>query len=762
MATVTKPIPLSVLIENIPAELKALHQWVLWRYVFKPDDKEWTKVPYQVTGKPAKSNDPDTWNSFDGVTARLLLDGYDGIGIMQADGLAGFDLDHQITGGVISEFARDIITRMDTYAEISPSGEGIRIFFYGTLPESGRKKAEKNFECYSSGRFLTVTGHRIEETPLIVNQRTAEAAVIHREIFGEQKKPQSQKQTQPNNLDDQALLKKAQEAKNGAKFSRLFAGNWSMDFESQSEADLALCSHLAFWTGGDRARIDRLFRDSGLYREKWNENHNGNGKTYGDMTIDKSLEGTDFYNPTPHEQPSAEDAQPTGQPDDFLLTAPADHDGHAQCVMHLFPDRFMYVEAYGWLYNNGKYWQREGAEAELGKAVIHTLRARRAAAAAAEKYDLVKACHGSEGNVNGTRGRLKDRVTELIDCLDNNPDLLNVQNGVLNLRTGELMPHSMAYKFTYVLPIEYDPKADRSEWLAFLQSAVGDYQTIEFLQMATGYSLTGNTWEEIMFYIFGPTRSGKGTFTETIIAAMGTPLSTEVDFVTFTADRTGDTQNFDLAPLKPCRFVAASESNKNQPLNPAKIKALTGRNYVRCAFKHRDHFQYQPSFKIWLSSNNPVNVDVDDDAAWGRVRVIQFPHSHLGEEDISLKQRLTQPAALRGVLAWMVEGARVWYEMLKTGQGMPVPQSVTDATQQQRDEQDQIKAFIEERCTKAEYTKYSELYQAYKSWCEDNGVSPKLQKQFSQSLKRKGYPTTQKKVNGKNDRYAMGLGLLLG
>jgi putative DNA primase/helicase len=453
-----------------------------------------------------------------------------------------------------------------------------------------------------------------------------------------------------------------------------------------------------------------------------------------------------------------------GSLEDIFLSLPADHDGHARCLMALFPERFMFVEAYGWLSYNGKYWQREAAESELGKAIVKTLRGRRVAAAAIEKTELMKACNSSNGNVTGTRERLKDIVTGLVDTFDNDPDRLNCNNGVLDLRTGHLTPHSPKQRFTYCLPVDYDPDADRGPWLAFLRDALGSELMVGYVQAAVGYSLTGRTWEEILFYLYGPPRSGKGTFTETMIAMLGNPLAVEADFQSFTADRGGDTQNFDLAPLKPCRFVAASESNKNQPLNPAKIKSLTGRNYVRCAFKHRDHFTYQPSFKIWLSSNHPVNVDVDDDAAWGRVRVISFPTSHLGIEDKALKKRLTSPEVLRGVLAWAVEGAGLWYILVDDGGGgLAVPDPVRRVTQEQRDLQDNVKAFLDECCEPDPegFIPFGEFYQAYKTWCELNGVTAKHLNQFTQSVGKKGVKGgVQKKINGRNIRTFTGVRLI--
>lgn len=443
-----------------------------------------------------------------------------------------------------------------------------------------------------------------------------------------------------------------------------------------------------------------------------------------------------------------------------LLSLDPDHEGNAQSVLVIYPGKFHHNKTHGWLKWNGKYWDTEAAEAAAERAVTNVLKIRRVVGAEADKAEIIKCARGWRSNVVGTKDQLK-KCKELeisIDAFDNHPDLINCQNGVLNLSTGEITPHDSKYKFTYCLPVDYDPSAISEEWESFLYSALSDNEEmVKYLQMAVGYSLTGHTREEAMFYVFGPSRSGKGTFTETIISLMGWPMSVEVDFETFTANRYGDTNNFDLAPLKPCRFVAASESNRYGSLNPAKIKQLTGGNYIRCSFKRQDHFSYRPQYKIWLSSNHPVNIDADDDAAWGRVRVINFPNSHLGEEDKGLKGRLRKPENLRGVLAWAVRGAQLWHE-----QSLPTPQAVKDETDRHRGELDYIQSYLAERCLANEsaYVSNSDLYSDYRQWCETEGYKPKFQRQFAMSLKAKGFEAKPRRVNGHVSRYVEGLGLL--
>ncbi len=286
-----KPTPLRVNRDEIPDELKAAAQWLLWRYEYRPDQKKpWTKPPYQPNGFKGDSTKPATWNDFDTVIAAYERGGFDGIGFALTDdfGLVGVDIDDAKTesGGWIPEVCA-AFESLDSYAEISPSGNGIRFFTRGTLPEKGRKKGR--FEIYSNARYLTVTGHRIDECDAGINERTEAIAAFHaRHIAAKAAQPKAtpRPQNQSGNLSDNDLFERATKARNGAKFSALWSGDNS---GGQSEGDLALCCMLAFWTGKDAPRIDAMFRSSSRWREKWDERHSSDGQTYGQMTIEKAV-----------------------------------------------------------------------------------------------------------------------------------------------------------------------------------------------------------------------------------------------------------------------------------------------------------------------------------------------------------------------------------------------------------------------------------------------------------------------------------------
>jgi len=447
--------------------------------------------------------------------------------------------------------------------------------------------------------------------------------------------------------------------------------------------------------------------------------------------------------------------------DEILLAEGAHDEGNAQCTNRLHSGRFAFNEALGWMCHTGTHWTTEGSEQEIDRAIVDTLGARIKSAFADDpsRYEkLIKACIPNRSRVQGAKYLLQSIVAVSLAGFDNDPDLLNCRNGVVDLRTGKLTRHNTGQYYTHCATVDYVPDADYSQWVSWLVDAVGE-EDADWLQMAVGYSLTGHTREEVLFYLYGPPRAGKGLFSETILTLLSKPLATSVNFGTFTAQRTGDSQNFDLAPLRPARMIIASESNAYERFNEAKVKALTGGDEVYCAFKHRAHFNYRPAFKIWLLSNQPVNADPDDDAVWARIRLIHFPHSHLGREDKGLKERMKSPSNLRGVLAWAVEGAQRWYAL--GSEGLPDPGTSQALLAEHRGELDNVGAWLDE-CAKIDADAFctnQEVYSGYRLWCEGNGITPKQQKGLTQALERKGYKRTLKRVKDGPQRGFLGFRL---
>lgn len=419
-----------------------------------------------------------------------------------------------------------------------------------------------------------------------------------------------------------------------------------------------------------------------------------------------------------------------------LASFSADDQGHAEAVYWLYGKYLAFNNSYGWMIWNGTHFT--ASIHRINTLIVEVLRHRQRAAAHMERSDLAKASRAQAGAVNATRAMLEALCHVEVDDFDNEPDLINTLSGIVNLRTKEIIPHDPAYHFTWCTPVRYNPQANGDLWLPFIHETVAAPELVGYLQQSLGYSITGHTNEECLYYIFGPPRSGKGTLSETILAIFPRPIASEVDFNTFTAKREGDSQNFDLAPLKPARIVFASESNKYQSLNPAKVKALTGGNLVYCAFKHKDPFNYKPIYTVWLSSNHEINADPEDDALWARLRAVHFPNSRLGKEDKSLKRRMLDTKNLEFVLVWLVEGAYQWYKL--EGHGLQMPQVVREHTEKQRNAQDSIAMWLEECCEldPQYWTENAKIRVSYENWCEETGHEPKKANSFSRSLTAHG------------------------
>lgn len=443
--------------------------------------------------------------------------------------------------------------------------------------------------------------------------------------------------------------------------------------------------------------------------------------------------------------------KPTGSTEDEKMASfSVDHQGHAEAVYHLYGHYLAYNDSHGWLIWNGTHFT--SSVQRVNTLIVEVIRRRQRAAATLGRKDLATISICNAGVVNAVRELLENLAFVPIDDFDTEADLFNTHNGIVDMRTKKLLPHDPTYKFTWCSPVAYNPDANNDLWIDFTDETFASDDIVQYIQQALGYSLTGHTGEESLYYAFGPPRAGKGTMTQTIRAIVPYPICTEVDFNTFTAERPNDTQNFDMAPLKPARIVFASESNKYQSLNPAKIKRLIGGDGITCAFKYGQHFKYTPQYTIWLSSNHACNGDPEDDALWGRVKVIDFPYSKLGKEDKSLKDRMLSPESLEGILAWLIEGAYQWYQ--RGPRGLRTPQSVLLLTRKQREKQDSIGLWINSCCERGpEYwTENSQARTSYENWCEANGYEPKKARSFGDSLTAHGLPPEEKKVTLENGK----------
>lgn len=715
--------------ELIPPELKQLRNWVCWKAV--PDKRSHSGISKQPinpkTRGLAKSNDSSTWADFD-TACRVSAD-FAGIGFMfQDSGFFGVDLDdcknevNEYLDGDKSGFIGEFAESLKSYAELSQSGNGIHIICKGKLPDGGRRRGK--IEMYDSGRFFVMTGKPINDYTDCVDC-TESIKQLHGKYLGN---PEPQYEDFGNEImalpltDINEIIRKASNAKNGDKFSALYAGNIS-DYPSQSEADIAFCNMLAFWCAGDISLMDAIYRQSGLMRDKWDRKQSGS--TYGMLTLTKAASSCkDSYSANTEEGFKVHIGGGDKPP------APAkmhtfDDTGNAQRLFDNFGDilRYNYVDK-KWMYYDGKKWNIDniGYSRSVADAAVMILEKERPLYEKESDDSLMKAY-----NAHLKRSRSFSGKTNMLneaqhynpidpDTLDANPDIIGVQNGILNLETMELSPHSIESYITRIAESDYNKDASTPErWISFLDEIFGgDKELIRYVQKCVGYSITGRIDEQCAFFLYGTGCNGKSTFLDIIRnLSGGYALNIQPQSI-MVSTKQSNSANSDIARLKGARFVTTVEPNEGARLDEGLIKQLTGGDNVTARKLYGDEFEFKPAFKLWMATNHKPVIRGTDPGIWRRIHLIPFEiQIPENRRDKHLLFKLSQES--EGIFKWMIDGVRLWRE-----EGLSMPGAVLNAVKEYRNEMDVVSQFFEDRCIidKNSQEKASSLYNAYCAWAD--------------------------------------------
>lgn len=723
-------------IENIPAELKAQKQWVCWIGA--------DKVPKNAkTGNNAQSNNPDTWSSFDEAVAGCEKYGFDGLGFMFANGYFGVDLDHCLDN---VDFCDEFVETLQSYAEISRSGAGIHIICKGKLPDGARRKG--NVEMYSSGRYFICTGNVYNPNYTQVTDCTDTIKILHNKYLPSEAPNVNARRYTPIDLDDQAVIDKARECKSGYLFNMLYEGKWQGAYSSQSEADLALCNQLAFWTQKNAEQMDRIFRTSGLMRDKWDKQRGG--QSYGAITIGKAIASTvDVYEPKKY----GDDTElafalfrngKVGVVEDKKVRYDMTDTGNAHRMLDKFGNIIRYsYNRKKWYYWDGKAWRidESGEVKKLADAICEDVK-QEAFMEQDEKTqaDMLKWANKTASS-KGKEAFIKEcqhlgNIPATPEMFDSYNDYLNVQNGIVNLRNGELLPHDSRFMMSKICVSEYDVSGKKPKmWLQFLDDITnGDKKMQEYIQKCVGYSLSGSTREQCTYFLYGIGNNGKSTFLDTISDLLG-GYASNTQPETIMMRRDGSGANTDIARLKSARFVTCEEPTEGVRLNEGLVKQLTGGSKVTCRFLYGDEFEYTPEFKIWVATNHKPIIRGTDLGIWRRIKLIPFEVNIPKEKvDKNLKWKLR--SEFPQILAWAVQGCLKWQK-----EGLGEPAKVVEATQEYKNEMDLLASFIEQ-CIVIDYTcdermMASELFGIYSKWAKQNNEWEMSSKKFFRDISLK-------------------------
>lgn len=393
-----------------------------------------------------------------------------------------------------------------------------------------------------------------------------------------------------------------------------------------------------------------------------------------------------------------------------------------------------------WLSWNGTAWQ-EVHEDEIMRRAFEVPAALTLEAAYAADLDLQRALK-AHARKSANRKNLRDMVAlaaTLLNVaeekLDQNPYLLAVANGTVDLRTGELRQSRREEFVTRSLSVEYDPAAPVRRWVQFIDEITQhDPELADFLQRLLGYCLTGDMSEQCLFIFHGHGANGKSTLLEVVHELLG-PYAAKTPMTSFMAPK-GERIPNDLARLRGARFVSAVEARRRDEFNEPLIKELTGGDRITARFLHKEYFEFQPAFKIAMSVNDMPRIEAGDEAMNRRFVVVPFRATFAAaRRDPDLREKLRQE--FPGILRWMVQGCLEWQKRRLTK-----PEAVTAATREYMDFVDHLGAFIKECCEVRPdaQVRVDEFYSRYREWLRDNyGIEAISKITVGRLMSKKGF-----------------------
>lgn len=441
--------------------------------------------------------------------------------------------------------------------------------------------------------------------------------------------------------------------------------------------------------------------------------------------------------------------------------------GNAERFAGVVAAKVKFCKGIGWLAWDGHRWTTEQSADVLvqqhANHLVKRLHAEAADAANSARYSQLLGRAKRAASRCGIDAILalasKDaRLMVHSDQLDSDPLLLNCPNGIVDLRSGRLLEHDPKHLMTHLAGAGFDPHAQCPKWLQTLGEVfAGDDrdEVIDFVHRAVGYTLTGLTKEEVFFMLFGDGRNGKGTIVDQVRKVMGSYAHTASTSLFLSQKHDGGKQ-FELAGLKGARMVNATEAGADQSFDTAIVKAFTGSDRRKACFKHKPHFEYLPTDKLWLQVNDKPSVPSWDTAFQERCRLLPFLNQFTAEKgNLDRNRKADLELELPGILAWAVRGC---VRYLKDG--LRSPDRVKVAVEEYRTENTRVEEFLEQhfKPVTGSELQQSRIYAFYRSWCRDQGRRPVPENRFGSYLTKAGYITEKDRAG----RRVCGIGVLEG
>lgn len=758
--------PSNLRFEHIPVLLRTTPQWVAWRYITR--DGKQTKAPVSPhDGSLADSTSKTTWGTFDEAIEACRRDKLlAGIGFVFSpdDPYCGIDLDNSIApDGSIKPWAHDLLVKLDSYSEISPSGRGLKVFIKANKSGQRCRKAyhDGGIELYDRDRFFTVTGERLQKYPSDINVRQEPLNQVYAAIFGDDEpwtasigalpsRPTGDLETESLS-DDEIVELACKRRSSGPKFQELWNGNWNSHFNSASEADSSVVFTLAYYTK-DPAQIDRLFRRSQLMRPKWDQMHGS--ESYGQRTIAKALAkvSKQYTRKRLHS-----DAGQTRRPVPTKLGFPksaidwdfkSDQTENAMAVEFIDANQpnLRYVPSWKkWLTWDGKRWKVDvdvSRTTRLARRLVRNYWDRlQHIQSEKQQKEWADFCRWANRKTTienvVSLARCDGRTTIDHEQLNQNTYLFNLQNGTIDLATRDFREHRQTDSITQVANVAYNPRAKCPKWDAFIDLIFGnDNEAKRYVQALLGYSCSGDVGEHVLPICYGAGANGKSTLWNAIVELLGDYAMLAPSKLLLGTSNEHDTV---IAALYQRRLVAISEPDEGSRLREARVKELTGDEQITARRMREDYWSFRRTHKFWLSTNHLPQINGTDEGIWRRIKLIPFRVDvRKVTEPIPDYHKLLVRDEGPGILNWLLDGFKDW-----RANGFIEPQSVINETQSYRGNSDELGRFVSDCCAVSPelVVASSDLFDAYRTWGGDLSqvrFSKQMQTRFAHSKRNFG------------------------
>lgn len=784
---------------NIPQELKVLKAWVTWQVTKIGETGKFDKVPHYPNGKArggtqGAPEDRAQLGTFDEAFAafkRTPQNAGVGLAMLPGMGYVAFDADKCIDPA--GTLPADIANTVDlTYAEVSPSGTGVRAFWKGDATNG--KDSARGLELYAQKQFVTVTGNVIANAHNLVDSDVPSLTATMRAHLERMCLSGGGSNTKPT---------PSTAAGTPEREMVLFGVN----LETVADVRAAL-PHLPDDTAegyGDWIQIGLALKSlsQGGFddeaRELWHK-HSQRSDKYDADDADAKWDNFDPDNVTYRTilKMAADNGWLNPK---AALTAETRLDrsdtANVNLMFQYSQGNLRYVtERDQWLVWTGERWEVDTAKSalqsacrEVGEHYYREAKEQRKAADAPgtpqdDRKRLAKVADNTEAWGNQCRNHRKitdmqaqakmdSRFTLSLEQLDRDPHLLGVQNGVVDLRTGRLLPDARDQHVTRRAAFNFDPSAPADRWVHFIGQITGKPLPVErdaegnirpesvgrhhprpdyarYIQKALGYCMTGLTSEQKMFICFGDGGNGKNIMLDILkeilpdYVAIITPALLLESSKAISAQAPSEA----TASLAGNRFAIASEAREDAKLDVAMVKAHTGNKYLTARFLNKNSTTFTVTHKLWLMTNHKPRIDDMDPAIRGRLHLLPFDRrwNRPGDTerdptcpdgDKRLEATLRTEAA--GVLAWLVEGARMYFE-----EGLEPPTAVVNSTKAYIADQDSFGKWLADStdpCRPQDGEQLKSLFDHFAMWCGFNGRKqrPSSEGDFREALCSRGH-----------------------